>query len=127
MRAEILMLSGGAVAFCITVYWVRKRVLLERYAMAWLAIAGFFLVIGAFPGLVKAFAKFAHLSLPAAMLFPAVTLGYLFAFAVSIALSKIHRQNLRLTQELGLLEMRLRELEKRGVEIPPVKPETGPV
>lgn len=126
ITAELLMLIGGATAFCITLFWIRQRALLERYAMVWLAIAGFFLAIGAFPDLVKHFARIAHLSLPAAMMMPVVALIYLFAFSVSLTLSRLHRSNIRLTQELALMELRLRELEARQPAAAPVSTAAAP-
>jgi hypothetical protein len=36
---------------------------------------------------------------------------YAFSFTVSVSLSRQHRHNLRLTQEIAILEQRLRRLE----------------
>jgi ACR3 family arsenite efflux pump ArsB len=111
MNAETLMTVGGVFAFGITLYWVRRRELREKYAAAWVALASLILVVGLFPGLLMFFAAEAHLSYPAAVLFIALTLIYLFAFAVSVSLTTQYRRNVRLTQELALLEERLRRLE----------------
>ncbi len=112
MTAELLMLLGGAGAFLLTVCWVRMRRLRVKYALMWLFLSFLLLIAGAFPVIIKNFAQWARLSFPAAVLFLALVLIYLFSFAVSISLSRLHHRNLRLTQEVGLLEMRLRDLEK---------------
>lgn len=111
MKAEYLMLIGGVAAFLLTFYWVRCRTLREKYAVVWMTLAVLLLVVGVFPGILKAFAFWAHLSFPAAMLFFAMGAAYLFAFMVSLSLSRLYRCNVRLTQEVAMLEERLRALE----------------
>jgi hypothetical protein len=118
MNAEILMTVGGASAFGITLYWVRRRELREKYAVAWVVLATLILVIGLFPKLLMVFATEAHLSYPAAVLFIALTLIYLFAFAVSVTLTTQYRRNIRLTQEVALMEERLRRLEAASAQTP---------
>jgi hypothetical protein len=111
MNAQTLMTVGGVLAFGLTVYWVRRRELREKYAVGWVALASLILVVGLFPDLLMVFADEAHLSYPAAVLFVALTLIYLFAFAVSVSLTTQYRRNVRLTQEVALLEERIRRLE----------------
>jgi len=112
MTAELLMLIGGVTAFLFTLYWVRLRALRVKYALMWLCVSGALLVVGAFPGLLMGFADWANLSYAAATLMFALLLMYLFGFSVSLSLSRIHRRDLRLTQDVALLEARVRELEK---------------
>lgn len=111
MNAETLMLLAGAGAFALTVYWVRGRELSERYALGWLVAATLVLLCGLFPGALEWAAGAARLSYPAAVLFVALTAGYLFAFSVSVALTRVHRRGVRLVQAVALLEQRVRELE----------------
>jgi hypothetical protein len=112
MTAELLMLCGGVAAFVLTIYWVRVRELRERYAVIWLLVATLALLCGLFPHLIMSFADAAHLSYPSAVLFIALGMAYAFAFTVSVSLSRQYRENLRLTQELALLEARVRQLEQ---------------
>jgi hypothetical protein len=112
MNAELLMLLGGATAFLLTAYWVRRRQLREKYAVAWMALASFLLVVGLFPEVLTVSASVAHLSYPAAVLFVALTVTYVFSFAVSVSLSHHYRRAVRLTQEFALMEERVRRLER---------------
>ena len=112
MTAELLMMFGGATAFAVTLYWVRRRELREKYALAWVALATLLLLVGLFPQALTWFAEWAHLSYPTAVLFASLTLSYLFAFTVSVSLTHEHRRNIRLTQEVAILEERVRQLEK---------------
>lgn len=111
MSAELLMQAGGISAFLLTLYWVRSRDLREKYAVLWMLVASVLLVCGLFPEALMAVARFAHLSYAAAVLFVALTVIYTFAFAVSVSLTHEHRRNVRLTQEVALLEHRVRQLE----------------
>jgi hypothetical protein len=111
MNAELLMLAGGVAAFALTIYRVRNRDMREKYAAAWIGVACVLLLMGIFPHVIERMAKMAHLSYPAAILFMALTVIYLFSFSVSLTLSRHHRQNMRLLQEIALLEHRLRLLE----------------
>ena len=127
INAEFLMLLGGCGAFVMTLYWVRVRELRERYAIAWLAVATLLLLTGLFPDVLKGLADRAHLSYPALVLFVALGLIYLNSFFVSVALTRHYRWNVRLTQQMALLEERLRRLEgKEGVSgEPPVETDAG--
>jgi len=111
INAEFLMLLGGVGAFLMTLYWVRVRELRERYAIGWLLVATLLLLTGLFPDALKSIADRAHLSYPALVLFVALGLIYMNSFFVSVALTKQYRWNVRLTQQMALLEERLRRLE----------------
>ena len=112
MNAELLMLVGGATAFLLTAYWVRRRQLREKYAVGWMALASLLLLVGMFPELITTSASVAHLSYPAAVLFVALTVMYLYSFAVSVSLSYHYRRAVRLTQEVALMDERIRRLER---------------
>jgi hypothetical protein len=113
MNAEMLMLIGGLTAFVLTVQGVRHRDLREKYAVIWIFVAFILLICGLFPRLIMSWADSSHLSYPAAVLFIALGAIYLFAFSVSVSLSRQFRRNARLAQELAFLEYRLQMLERR--------------
>jgi hypothetical protein len=112
MTAETLMLVGGVSAFVLTIHWVRSRDIREKYAVGWVLVAGLLLLLGIFPGLIMGFAERAHLSYPAAVLFVALTLIYLFSFTVSVSMSHLYRRSVRLTQEMAILKERVQHFEK---------------
>ena len=115
MSAELLMLIGGIYAFLLTIYWVRNRDLMERYAIGWIVVALVLLICGLFPSLIMSFAAASRLSYPAAVLFVALAVMYVFSFTVSVSLTRQYRRNIRLTQELALMERRLRRLENAAI------------
>jgi hypothetical protein len=111
ITAERLMLLGGIFAFLLTVYWVRRRVLREKYAVSWMVVSFLLLVCGIFPDLIKYFAVSSQLSYPSAVLFIALAVVYLFSLGISISMTKQYRRSVRLMQELAIQEYRLRQLE----------------
>jgi len=113
MTAELLMLIGGVAAFVLTISWVRKRDLREKYAVLWILVALMLLLCGLFPRLIMAFADSSRLSYPAAVLFIALAAIYTFAFSVSVSLTRQYRRTMRLLQEMAILEQRLQLLESR--------------
>lgn len=112
MNASSLMLTGGIVAFLITIHWVRSRDMRERYAIGWLFLAVSLLVCGIFPRAIMRLAEAVHLSYAAAVLFVALAAIYCFALFVSVALTHQYRRNVRLMQEVAILNNRLRHLEE---------------
>ena len=113
MNAERLMLMGGIGSFFLTLYWVRSRDLREKYAVGWMGLAGLLLVIGLFPELLMRVADTAHLSYASAVLFMALGVIYIFAFLLSVALTRQYRGQVRLTQDLAIMEEKLKRLEQQ--------------
>jgi hypothetical protein len=122
LSAELLMTIGGAVAFLLTINWVRSRDLREKYAVVWICVAFALLIIGLFPGLVMYFASEAHLAYPSAVLFVALAAIYVSTFSMSVSISRQYRRNARLMQEFAIMEMRLRELERQSAAPKPTAP-----
>jgi hypothetical protein len=112
MGAELLMLVGSITGFVLTIYWVRGRELRERYAIGWIVVAALLLICGLFPHTIMGLADASRLSYPSAVLFISLAAIYIFALLVCVALSHHHRRNVRLTQELAMMENRLRMLER---------------
>lgn len=112
MNAETLMLAGGLGAFLLTLWWVRRRELREKYAVVWMLVASLVLLCGLFPESIKTAAEASHLSYPTAVLFLSLGAIYVYAFTVSVSLTRQYRKSVRLAQEVALLEARLRALEK---------------
>lgn len=117
MNAERLMLIGGVSAFLLTVFWVRSRALREKYAVLWFFVALLLLICGVFPALVMVFAVRMKLAYPSAVLFISLGIIYVFCFSVSVSLTRQHRHTIRLSQELAILEQRLRCLEAKGLTV----------
>jgi hypothetical protein len=125
LNAELLMLAGGVAAFVVTMLWVRGRDLREKYAVVWMLAATLLLLCGLFPRLLMSFAEHAKLGYASAALFVSLAAVYVFSFSVSVSLTRQHRRNMRLTQELALMENRVRALEAAHASRDGAKPSAG--
>lgn len=111
MIAKYLILAIGLAGFATTVYWVRQRELREKYAISWLGVACLMLLFGLCPEFFMWLAYQARVAFPTLALGISLALLVPFSFSVSISLSRMHRRNIRLTQQMALLEQRIRDLE----------------
>src|SRR5262245_40729492 len=109
LTAETLMLAGGVTSFLLTLFWIRRRDLREKYAIVWFLVATVLLVTGFSPDLLKSAAIASNLSYPAAVLFVALAMIYVFSLTVSVSLSRQYRRQIRCLQELALLASSLPE------------------
>jgi hypothetical protein len=120
MNAERLMMLGGIASFVLTLYWVRNRDLREKYALGWIALAAFLLILGLFPELIMKFADSARLGYASAVLFLSLGVIYMFSFLLSVALTRQYRTQVRLAQDLAIMEEKVNRLERqlRDVQTP---------
>ncbi|MEQ9586638.1 MAG: DUF2304 domain-containing protein [Parvibaculaceae bacterium] len=114
MTAERLMLACGLIVPALTIYFVRKRLLREKHALAWMLFAGAVTILGLFPDLLKSFAYSFRLSYPAAALFAALAVIYLFSISMSVSSCLHHRRINSLLQDVALLRLRVAELEQQS-------------
>ena len=99
---------------------VRRRRLLERYALLWLAVGIALVVLGAWRGLLTRVSQAIGIAAPPNALF-AVGLGFLLIIVLnfSVAVSRLTDQSKILAQRLALLEERLRRAEGDASDEPP--------
>ncbi|MEX2107856.1 MAG: DUF2304 domain-containing protein [Solirubrobacterales bacterium] len=124
-RAEVIIV---AVVICGVIFeLVRRRHLMERYAILWL-VAGFtLLILALWQGLLTTLSRAAGIYYPPAALF---AVGFLFVLVLlvhfSIIVSRLSNQNKVLAQRLALLQQRLEQetAERTG---PAASSATAPV
>ena len=118
MRANLsLGLVGSVLTLVVIFEMLRRRRLREKYAIFWVAIATFTLLIAAFPGFLTWLSDLAGVAIPTNLLF----------FLASMVLLLITMQ---LSHDLGRLEERARRLAEEvallRLELPPVSDEPLP-
>ena len=93
---------------------VRRRRMLERYAIVWLGSALALLALSAWSGLLTTVASAIGIAYPPSALFD-IAFGFILVLLLhfSIAVSKLAEQNKVLAQRLALLEERQREAGRR--------------
>jgi hypothetical membrane protein len=114
-RIGLLVLS--VLLLLLVLELVRSRRFKERYALLWLCAASCGVLVGVFPQIVVFISKVIHVQFLTVFFVASFVflLGIVLSFSVVISL--LTEQNRELTQELALLEERVRAVEKeRSVE-----------
>ena len=91
---------------------VRKRKLREEYSLLWISAIVCLGILAAYRPIVGKIAELLGIAYaPSALFIAAFGLGFALILHFSIAISRILEHNKRLTQEIGLLKLRMQELE----------------
>jgi len=124
---QIIATLGAVALLLIVLELVRRRRLLERYALVWLAVAVALVILGAWRGLLQQISETIGVAAPANALF-AIGLGFLIVLVLnfSVAVSRLTDQSKVLAQRLALLEERLRRQE-RLADGDPAEPDREPL
>jgi hypothetical protein len=93
---------------------VRRRRLLERYALVWMAVTGLLILLALWDGLLTSVASVIGISYPPSALF-LIAFGFVILLLLhfSVAVSRLTDQSKVLAQELALLDERVRRQEER--------------
>ena len=118
VRIQLLAIGCGAMLLLVVLELVRRRRLMERYALLWLFSAFSLLVLAVWrDGLEKVAGLIGIAYPPNALFFIAFAFVLALLLHFSVAVSRLADQSKVLAQRLGLLEQRLRETERAaGVE-----------
>ena len=107
-RIQIFSIGAAAVLLFIVFELVRRRRLLERYALLWLASAAILLGLAVWRSALEKIANGLGIAYPPNALF-VVALGFVLALLLhfSLAVSRLSDQTRLLAQRLALLEERV--------------------
>jgi hypothetical protein len=114
LRIQLVAIFATVVLFLVVLELVRRRRLLERYALVWLGSAVVLLALAVWKGLLSSVSSAVGIFYPPAALF-VIAFGFILVLLLhfSTAVSRLTDQSKVLAQRLALLENRQRELEKR--------------
>jgi hypothetical protein len=112
-RIQIFSIGAAAVLLFIVFELVRRRRLLERYALLWLASAAVLLALAVWRNALEKIATGLGIAYPPNALF-VVALGFVLALLLhfSLAVSRLSDQTRILAQRLALLEERVESGEE---------------
>ena len=111
-RIVAIALTAGLILLILEL--VRRKRLMERYALLWLFSAAVLLVLAAWKGLLTTIAFSVGIHYPPSLLFAAAFgAELLLLLHFSLAVSSLTDQNKILAQRVGLLQHRLDEHERR--------------
>jgi hypothetical protein len=107
-RIIAIVISGGLLLLILEL--VRRKRLMERYALLWLFSTLLLLVLSVWSGLLNSLASALGVSYPPSALF-AVAFGVVLVLLVhfSLAVSHLSDQNKVLAQRLGILQRQVQE------------------
>lgn len=111
----LLALAGVLVAFVFIIDLMRRHKLRERYAVAWFALTLIMLVMGLFPAIPGALARWFGFVLPVNFVFfCAIVILLGMVLHLSSALGVTEERLRTAIEAVGLLEQRVRELEEKN-------------
>jgi hypothetical protein len=134
LRIQVVAIGATLVLLLIVLELVRRRRLLERYALVWLASALILLALAIWQGLLGVIADAIGIFYPPTALF-VIAFGFILVLLLhfSTAVSRLTDQTKVLAQRLALMEQRQHDLEKRledagepVPEQPPLEPRETP-
>lgn len=111
-RIQLLAIAASGILLLIVLELVRRRRLMERYALLWLLSGVVLLVLATFRGLLEDAARVIGVEYPpSALFFIAFAFVLLLLLHFSVAVSRLADQSKVLAQRLAILEKRVREVE----------------
>jgi hypothetical protein len=114
---RIGVIAIAVLVVVVVVELVRRRRMMERYALLWLAAAATLFVLAVWRGLLTTLSADVGIHTPANALF-AVGFGFVVVvlLSVSLVISRLSEQNRQLAQHVALLSDRLTQLERERSE-----------
>jgi hypothetical protein len=115
VRLQIVAVVGALALLILVLELVRRRALMERYALLWLGSSLVILVLAVWSDALTLLARqLGILSAPNALFFVALAGILLLLLHFSAAMSRLTDQSKVLAQRQAILEQRLSELERSG-------------
>jgi hypothetical protein len=111
-KIQIIAIAGAAGLLFVVLELVRRRALLERYALLWLAAAVFLLVLAVWRDLLEGVADLLGIAYaPNALFFLAFAAILVLLLHFSVAVSRLADQSKMLAQRVALLDERTKRAE----------------
>jgi hypothetical protein len=113
IRLQIVAITGAVALLLLVLEMVRRRALMERYALLWLLCSLLILVLAVWSNALEVIAhQLGIVSAPNALFFVALGFVLLLLLHFSAAMSRHADQAKVLAQRQAILENRVRELER---------------
>jgi hypothetical protein len=115
LHLRLVAVLGAASLLLIVLDLVRRRRLLERYALVWLAVTVALIVLSVWGKVLDGISSLIGIAYPPTALF-VIAFGFVIFLLLhfSVAVSKLSDQTRVLAQQLSLLEERMRRQEARS-------------
>ena len=117
-KMQLLAIAGSGVLLLVILDLVRRRRLLERYALLWLFSAMVLLALAVWEGLLEEISSAMGIATPSnALFFIAFAFVLVLLLHFSLAVSRLADQSKVLAQRLAQVDERQRRLEQREREL----------
>lgn len=117
LRLQVVIAIGAVLTFIYIAEQVRSGKLELKYALIWFLVDVLLLIFDLFPHLLNGLTSFLGITLPINMLtFLGLVFVLMIIFSQTIVISNLTRRCKRLIQEVGLLEKKLEDIEKKMEE-----------
>jgi hypothetical protein len=115
LHLRLVAVVGAVGLLLIVLDLVRRRRLLERYALVWLAVTVALIILTVWGEVLDAISSLIGIAYPPTALF-VIAFGFVIFLLLhfSVAVSKLSDQSRVLAQQLSLLEERMRRQEARS-------------
>jgi hypothetical protein len=116
-RVQLVAILGALALLLVVLELVRRRRLMERYALLWLFATSVLLGLAVWGGLLESVASLVGIAYAPSALF-AVAFGFVLVILLhfSTVISRLTDQNKVLAQRLGMLQQRLDALDSVDLE-----------
>lgn len=113
-RIHILGALFSLIILVTVFFLVRQRIMKERYSLIWFFVGLFTLVMSLNDEWMDKYSSMIGVDYPPSALFALlIACAYIILLNMSVTISDLKRQNKVLTQDFGLLQLRVEELERK--------------
>ena len=114
MILRILSIIVALAALILVFEMMRRRRLREKYAVLWLIIGVLAVVIAAFPAILVGLARLIDVEVPSnLLLFGSLMISFFIALQLSSEVGHLEEETRTLAEEVAMLELRIKELERK--------------
>ncbi len=113
-RLQIIMISASLLFLIYIILMLRNKKIELKYTLAWLLAGLSLLIVAIFPSVLRTLSDLLNIVEPVNTLFLCIIFFMLLIiFTLTIALSRNASRVKTLTQEIGILKLELRKLNKK--------------
>jgi len=113
-RIQYIAIAGSVLLLLLILGLIRSKKIKEEYSLLWLFFAIVFLVVSIFRDALELISHWTGIAYAPAALFLLLLMAIFFILIqFSMIISKLSEQNKKLNQELGILQMEIKELKDK--------------
>jgi len=113
IELQTILMIGSVLSGIIIVNLIRKYQLELKYTMLWLILILVTIIVSIFPQVFVFISKIMGIQVPSNAVFLFVSFGcFALIFSLTLTVSKLTVKTKELTQEIGLLKLRLHQFEE---------------